>query len=66
MIAIPRPDHIPSNLDCTACGHAARLHGGEGCIATRCDCCLPREQMPRLTAPFGEITSQKIDGFDRV
>lgn len=32
-------------LHCCLCGHSGRLHNDEGCIATRCDCWLTRDQV---------------------
>lgn len=49
MIAADRRGLLSASLDCAACGHAVRLHGDEGCIATRCDCWLSIDQV-RLTA----------------
>jgi hypothetical protein len=47
MIAVDRRS-TSASVDCAACGHASRLHGAEGCIATRCDCWLRLDQV-RLT-----------------
>ena len=45
MASTAVPDYFSTNEDslvttnaCTRCGHSARFHAADGCIATRCKC----------------------------